>query len=414
MNQVDAVEHLRQHLLDLIRPIVTGRVVILAGITANNDSIAEFFRLAGATDVISLELLPTVDTPIHLLFSRTETLFKNPPASVESFLSTIDRKVRAVVYAGSFCSQSSLCGRKIIGARKAAHSQAERKDRQLEYGLVDQAANMPRILDFGDEKAAWEIIDKEARDSPIVVSGIPDKYLAMGSSHTYLVYREPGDQPDRNILHVIGVIARDCRKGLISRLDRGTPCTFYGYVSRNWFIEFGAFEGLVFWNRKTLQLSAPGIIRPIYLEAAQHRIATEAIQNATRRLYDGTHYTGAFCTDGIMQSHRYLIHEINPRVCAGFSLLGELCHGRLPLTLIDLALRERPIEADVLLREPLKNVAPFLRTQGPLIKLWDTRLAPVQEDLRARATETADVTGWISQVRRVLASDHLIPVVDHE
>ena len=409
-----AVQEVKHGLLDLIGPLIQGRVVVLTGSVVNNDALGDFFAEAGAREVRRVELYIETESPTHLRFSGIEALIADPPPSVQHLLDTIDPTINAIVYAGSFTAQSSFCGRKIIGVRQKSHFDAERKDRQQEY-ITAPICSKPYTIDLADTDDASRTVLAWVHRAPTIVSGIPEGYLALGSSHTYLIEKEQIDHLQAHRLsNLIQTIARDCRQAVLSTLDRGRPCTYYGYVSRRWIVDFGPFEALVYWNRKSWQLWAPGIVRPLLLDEAQCGAANGAVHAAARRLHENTGYTGAFCTDGMMQSDRYVIHEINPRVCAGFSLLAELCGGCLPLALIDLALRTRPAEADEVLRTPLNDLAPMLQRQEPVVKLWDAHLSPLQEELRSRANGMEDIAAWLAQVRQSLADEDLVSLADHD
>jgi hypothetical protein len=411
MDLDDAVQVLRRHLLDLISPLITGRPVILTASAANNKSLLEFFRQAGAADVKSFDLSLASDIPIYLLLSDMEILISNPPISAQHFLNAFDPEGRGIVYAGSFTSQSSFCGRAIVGARSNSQFQGERKDRQLEYFAGNRAKRTCSIVDLASEEIALQTINDYAQRSPTIVSGIPDQYLAMGSSHTYLLNKDADDSFLQTIQNVVRKIAADCSRILISSLDRGMPCTYYGYVSSNWVIDFGPFEALVYWNRRTHQLWAPGILRPMHIDQSQRRTGSEAVRKAAQRLRKKTGYVGAFCTDGVFQTDRYVVHETNLRVCAGFSLLSELCHQGVSLTLVDLALRACQTEADKALLIPLINLLPFLQSQQPVLKLWDASLCAIQMNLRDESRRLNSET-WVAQVRRALGNDDLVPLVD--
>jgi|LakMenEpi03Aug12_release.lakeMendotaPanAssembly.Ray.scaffolds.fasta_scaffold177184_3 hypothetical protein len=406
------IEQIRCCLLDLIGPLIHDRVVVLTGSVANNDSLEAFFVEAGAREVRQVELFIQKEEPIHRRLSDTEALIANPPPSIRYILDIIDSTSHAIVYAGSFTAQSSFCGREIIGGRQSRHFDAERKDQQLEY-IADRICSQRCIIDLTDENAASQTVYAWVRSSPTVVSGIPDSYLAMGSSHTYLIPEKIAIRETYKLSDLIGIVAHDCRKAMLSTLNTGIPCTYYGYVSRHWVTDFGPFEALVYWNRKTWQLWAPGIVRPLLLDDSQYRAASNVVHGAARRLHEKIGYTGAFGVDGVMQADQYLIHEINPRVCAGFSLLAELCGGCLPLMLIDLALRVRLVEADEALRAPLSNLALLLQEQKPLVKLWDAQLRPVQEKLRSQVNGFDSVVVWVAQVRQSLANNNLVPLVVH-
>ena len=123
---------------------------------------------------------------------------------------------------------------------------------------------------------------------------------------------------------------------------------------------------------------------------------------------------GAFGTDGVVVGDRYPIHEINPRVCAGFALLDRMCPDSIPLAAVDLALRECSAVAQRALVGPLGRLAAALRAiQRPLVSLWADDDQPVQERLTQAAQLTNNPAAWPHRVRATLAgARHLTPIME--
>jgi hypothetical protein len=392
---------LRRCLIDCIGGRVRDRTVILAGSVHKNYALHRFFEDAGAARVDSLDLTSESELPLYRLMSCQQEVISNPTSEIRAFFDRVDPDNNAIVYAGSFVAQSQFCGREIIGKREQTQFESERKDRQAHL-----TRSLSRELDLADLEAAVSIVKEEARNVPLVVSGIPDRCLAIGASHTYLV------AGGVTITEMLRRLASECSRAILTPFNFGIPCTFYGYMTRKWVIDFGPFEALVYWDLRSGRIDAPGILRPLLLNQEQEAAARNAVRDIAERLHQDTGYCGAFCTDGVMQDKSYIIHEINPRVCAGFSLLTEMAGSQIPLSLVDLALRSCPTSTEAL-RVPLQRLADQLQVQEPAVRLWDARHWALQNRLRSRARDISDVAGWMKEVRQSLAQEWLVPLISH-
>ena len=376
----------RRTALDLFIPLGHARTVILTGSAAQGRHIAQFMADAGARTV-SLDL-GTVPTDTRGRFAAYERLLAYPTETLRSRLDTEDPDCTALVYAGSFTSVKSVCGRRVIGARSASQLNAERKDMQRElFGLGGDIAVLAEGL---------------ARVSPpAVVQGVPDEGVAMATSHTYLV---PQSADSHRLEQLAITLRRDCTRAMVTRFNAGTPCTFYGFVTATAVIDFGPVEALVYWDQHTWRIHAPGILRPLRVADKVLASARFAVQAIARRLCQELHYVGAFGTDGVLTDDGYTVHEINPRVCAGFSLLDRLMPEAAPLAAIDLVMREFP-DSSTMLAVPLTSLASVLQ-QHPTVafQLWETPTmsspAPAEELTQAE---------WVRQIRTA-ASGGLQPI----
>jgi len=161
----------RRTALDLLRPLVHGRTVFLTGSAAGSHRVARFMADAGARAVpVDLGTVPA-DTRDR--FAAYERSLAEPAEALRARLDGEDPGSTALVYAGSFTTATSVCGRRVIGARSRRHLDAERKDRQRELlGLDGEIVSLAEGLD--------------RLNLPAVVQGIPDHGVAMATSHTYL------------------------------------------------------------------------------------------------------------------------------------------------------------------------------------------------------------------------------------
>jgi hypothetical protein len=378
----------RQAALSVVGPLVVGRTVILAGAVVRGARMVAFLQDAGAT-VRKLDAGPTPpDTRAR--FAHYEHFLAEPDEDTLRRLDELDPDKRALIYGGSFTAVQILAGRPLLGRRKRQHFAAERKDRQREILRAPS-----RIVPCRSGLDA-------SIDLPTVLQGVPIDGVAMAASHTFLLPRLADH--DR-VLSTMAELRRDCTSAIISELTIGTPCTFYGFVTNNEVIEFGPVEALVVWNRRTWRLSAPGVLRPLPLHQDVLAEARAAVRSAARRLHEKTGYVGAFGTDGVVASDRYVIHEINPRVCAGFSLLDQLMPTASPLAAIDIALRESPALASAKLCGPLAALAAELAADNRFAyRLWDEPQAP---------PAPADHLGRAESIRRSVATGELASLNIH-
>ena len=383
-------------------PLVAGRTVILTGSAAGSASLPPFLSQIGARDVVLLPLVAEGD-PIGVWLARLEALLARPKSGIVRAVEDADPTGAGVVYAGSYTAQTTFCGRRILGSRRPEQFSAERKDLQALYLADKYRTNW--VVDLLDTSAAVHAIQNAVQRSAITLSGVPRDRLACGSSHTYLIAR--GDRERSRV--VTNMLASDCGVALIAPNDRGVHCTYYGFIADNWVIDFGPFEALIYWNRENSRIAAVGVVRPITLRSHQLAAARRAVVSAARRIYEATGYIGAFCTDGVLQGDRYIVHEINPRMCAGFSLLSELCGG-LSFSVLDIALREGGVDASARLREPLKSLSRLLHAQRRLLKLWDLKHRPLEATLRSAGQSSIDSKSWLQAVRQALSCDGFEPL----
>jgi hypothetical protein len=383
----------RQTVLDMAAPLLRDRVIVCTGAAAHARRMAEFFTAAGAGRVASVEI-STVPAETRRRFAAYEAALSAPDHALQRELDVIDPGRHALIYAGSYTAVREVCGRTTIGARTPAHQAVERKDAQPAFtrARTRQITIGPELLD--------------AR-RPTVVQGVPDAGIAMATSHTYLIPSQPSAG---QLAALVTHLRRDCTTALLSRPDPGRPCTFYGFVAPDWVIDFGPVEAFVFWHRRTWRIHAPGIARPMSLDPDALNAARATTHAVARRLHQQTGYVGAFGADGVLHGSRYLVHEINPRVCAGFTLLDQLQPDAAPLAAVDLVLRELGAAAAAVVVRQLGDTAQALRDDERFeFRLWDHDTHRQVVD-RVHQPGAGQAPGDI--VRRTLTQDNLVPLCD--
>ncbi|MGH3220253.1 MAG: hypothetical protein ACRDPY_16375 [Streptosporangiaceae bacterium] len=386
---------LRSVSADLLRPQVHDRIIILTGSAAASRRMAAFLEAAGAAEVLSV-YIEDVPTETQQRFEAYDRALTRPDEKLANKIRAANPAGDGLVYAGSFSSVEQVLGRRVIGSRKQKHADAERKQLQFELSdtggcIMELDVGLPRFADH------------------MVVQGIPNDSIAMATSHTYML---PAHADEQQTAYLIAQLRRDCRTAVVRPLDSGTPCTFYGFVTPEWIIDFGPVEALVYWHGTSLRLHAPGILRPLLLDRDLLVTARTAVHKIAQRLLEVTGYIGAFGTDGVLCNRDYRIHEINPRVCAGFSLLDEIVPGVAPLAAVDLILRECGPVAVTALREPAKHIADIAQGDSSMrVKLWEPTRS-FDENVPDTGAWRQDPATWAYEVRKALAAAGLVHITD--
>ncbi|MEV4708348.1 hypothetical protein [Actinoplanes sp. NPDC049316] len=364
----------------------------------------DFFADAGAAAIHRVEL-PEATGTLASRLAAAEQLLADPSEALVRKVDELDHDGRGLVYAGSYTAVRSFCGRRVLGSRLESHFAAERKD--VQYRLLGLATSDRRLLRIEDHTDIREAIIAQVMHGPTVIQGVPRGLLAIGASHTYLL---PEDASAVRIGQLLASIAEDCADLIVGPLHAGLPCTYYGFLTSDHVVDFGPFEALVYWDRRSWRLYAPGVIRPVRL-GGQEAACRSAVRAATRQVQQRIDYTGAFGTDGAVSATAYSVHEINPRICAGFALLDSICQDFIPLAAVDLVVRERQPTKSHPLMVQLEQLATALRRiQTPLIRLWDGRHSSIQETLTESALRASDPAAWLSIARSCLADKNFVSI----
>ncbi len=202
---------------------------------------------------------------------------------------------------------------------------------------------------------------------------------------------------ESSILHRICTNLYGTCKGVrIASLTTGLPITVYGYLADTGkIVIFPPVEAIVGYRKENHKMFAPGILVPPCVH-----IDINCIENSVQRIIDNlkkhSGYRGAFGLDGVMSKNGFIIHDVNPRICAGFSLMSKLLNDNLPLGLIDMLIRENVVGLDDLFHK-LHSIIYTLRYL-PDLKLWDN---PVLENNLRRCIpkhDSGSIDKWKSRV----------------
>jgi hypothetical protein len=335
--------------------VVADTKVILCGSAAGSQSLAAGLRAAGAREVLHLSL---TDEQAEDVWSQTrshERVLTDPPKRVAQALERLDADREAVVYAGSFTTCTTLCGRRVLGVRRPEWLAAE--DRRQQAVLTGRPG----------ELVAVEQLSEAVRAAPaggVVVRGLPSDSVSLGSAHNALL---GPFTPQPGLRALITRLQRDCELASVSPFVRGLPLTVYGFVAGEHVVTTAPVLGLVFASCSEGRLRAPGIVTDPPLAPAAAEVAIAGAVNAARILSDRVGYRGAFGVDGTLAGGRLLVHDLNPRICAGFRTVRPDLLGGLNASLLDLALRESTDPRPLLSWLPALLPTPT----GRAVVLWD-------------------------------------------
>lgn len=370
--------------LDAATRLVSGRSVILTAGAASSESLAVQMHDLGAREVHRLALRTQPSLGVWHQLSADDAALLAPSHELAARLDAIDPAAEAVVYTGSYTTCRSLLGRRVLGARRTAWADAEctleqrrlvgRRVRPLD---VDQLERLPGIAHLSQ--------------IPIVVSGIPRSGSSLGAHHKYLVVTtDTLERRDR--LRAIGrTLSLDCEVALVARFDPGLPVTVYGYVAEQRVVMQPPVLALVFVDDATSRISAPGIVTFAALSDGQAAAAYRAARNAAFALVHQHDYRGAFGIDGSLRAEALVVHDINPRVCAGFRTFDRHTLGGAHPSLVDMVLRESGRPADIVRELP----DPLAPRGDSRVVVWDS------QDAEWQALASLQLDGWTLEATKL-------------
>ena len=389
--------------LRLGRAAIEGRAIILTDPVSPRSGIEQCFLSAGAKSVGYISTHIARSECVASFFRDLAQFYSNPPSWYSKQMACLDPIGEAKIYAGSVLGMDHICQRPLLGARRRAWIRAETKRNQVcltegQPGLAQEFIDLSSLVSIEEVSTLFP-------QGRYVISGDPHDYLAMGASHVYLTKPESTSNPISRMTLLHG-LARECSGIRVSAFCPGLPATYYGFVARQSIAIMGPFETLVFVNRSSLRLSVDGIMSPVRISSEFEESGIDLVSRLALRLSEQFGYVGAFCVDGVFTESGYVALEINPRICAGFSLLGEIMQVPSLFSFCDIVVREN---ADVAESGELVSLLGQLHVdtseRGDL-RLW-ARGSLEQELLEELATCRNDgaLLAWQSAVRTKLASE---------
>lgn len=399
-SQVAAVaDDLRRSILEVLREVVAGRNVLLFGSAAGSELVRHYFADCGAAHVVDLACTSSLTArSISMRLQLQDDELERPSDTLCAELSSIDPERRAVVYAGSYVSAEDVDGRRVLGRRRPEWKASEKKRHQCTW-TDGQGGYVPVYLDFLQGMMPDDLLQYCAGHLPCVVSGDPRECVAMGADYVYLLQK---NTPFSVLKDVSWLLFRQCEGARVAPLTEGLPVTYYGFISADRIILYGPVEALVGFHPDGGKVIAPGILIPADVSAAMRPGAQAHVVRLVSAFAAAIGYHGAFGIDGSLTVGGLVVHELNTRLCAGFSLLSRLYGGNIPFSVIDLIIRETGAQRCGRVLALLSESAATLRL-APDVKLWENSV--LEYALRQRmppSDNIASVQEWKALVRKAV------------
>jgi len=376
------------------RAFVADRTVLLFGQASGSVLLKDFFTISGASRVLAVPAVRNHGACITDSFQAQNDALRHPSGALRDYFHAVDPRRRAVVYAGSAVSVATVDGRRVLGSRKAAWRDAERKKNQTSL-TQGQDHYHPFYIDGVRDLSGGEILARCKDAMPCVLSGDPTGRIGMGTDYVYLLR----DCTATTVTAICSRLRQECDGVRVGAFTDGIPATYYGFVAEDRCVLYGPVEALVGCRRDDAKIIAPGILVPLPLPRELLSKAKEHVLAVLRTLVARTGYRGAFGIDGCFSGDAFVVHDVNTRICAGFSLLARLCANIVPFGMIDMLLRER--------RDPLAEILDALDQDTDVVarsldvKLWEDQ--DIENALRSaapRSDSASDVHRWRESVRR--------------
>lgn len=387
MQMLDRAERLlsniRELLIEDLSRIVADRPVVLVNQQDARHVLDAYFVAAGAPAVTHIRVLDDQPT-LTGYFRDFDDELAQPSSGTRQILRSVDPHREAVVYAGSPISAPQFDRREILGRRTENWKRAESKESQVAL-LGKQDGYEVSYSPIEGASCAASIGERVLQLGSCVLSGDPLDAISMASDHSYFLNKA---MPTEAKLDVCRVLTKSCRGIRIARFTRGCPSTIYGVVADGQVALLGPVEALVGYHSMSGRVVAPGVCCPV---DERYRLTSQnlaLIESQVLQLVKLTGYRGAFGADGVHNSDRFIVHEINTRVCGGFSLVSRVLGGRLAFGVVDIVARasqSRHIREVLLLLNELNESLPKeagVRIWGdPTLELELSRHIPAHQDL---------------------------------
>lgn len=370
---------------DELRALISGRRMLLCGSAAGSKRLAHGLRRAGAEEVSSVDETSADHQETWRRTMAQEHLLTHPPAEVARRLEEVDSERQALIYAGSFTACRRLCERRVLGARRTEWLRAEARAEQV------RLLGSPGTVMTLDE--LHQLLDRPASLARrLVVRGIPRSSVSLASAHNLVIDR---DLARRLVHETVDRLREDCDQAAVAPYMPGLPVTVYGFVASDTVIVQRPVLGLVFVSLNDGTIRAPGIIADPPLSPEDQAATIAGAVAAARRIGEELNYRGAFGVDGTLTGSGLVVHDFNPRVCAGFRIIDEHALGDLHPSLLDMTLRESDEPRTLLADLPPRLPTPVL--DRPVLWMPDDR----RDRAMAELTVDGDMPALLAAIRRV-------------
>ena len=328
--------------IDALSSIVFDKTVILYGTPSYSNMMITTFKNAGARNVIGIEskTSPQMDPSQYNYFINRE--LKHPSIDLLEKIGKIDSQKCSLIYAGSSIDIQWVDDRKVIGARSTAWSNLEKKVEQTRI-LRNQEGYKSSFISL-DSLSQCAFKSLCIKLMPCVISGELANGIEMGSSHTFVINK----RTQNGLGGIYQTLKNDCIGIRIASFTDGLPITVYGFCHNKKIYYYQPVVGIVGYNESNGKIVAPGIIAPTKLDV-DPAVIYQSVIEICNKVVSESNYCGAFGVDGVLIDGKYIIHDYNPRICAGFSLLSKLSQSKIPHNILDLLMKEHiPIPFDEL------------------------------------------------------------------
>ena len=345
-----------EYWVDLVRPFVAGRKVILAGapLAAYATTVKRLCNL-GADSVFLIASgqgtgeLPSPDDAAWVVldirvanlmddFRKTRQALTNPPGYLLDALDDWDPEHQAMLMGTAFTTFPDVAGRQVWGGRPPAWEALEDKvvvDGIWEGAGLTTTPSMVVPAKADEIGAAFRRLD---RGSGAGVVG--DASEGFNGGAEYFRWVRTADQ----VAEAVSFFSAHCRTVRVMPFLEGIPCSIHGIVFPEKTVAFRPCE--------LVMLRQPDAIKLVYGGAAtfwdpapeDRTRMREASVRVGEHLREHVDYRGAFTVDGIMTEDGFRPTELNTRMGAALGLLSSAVD-HLPTGLIQRALIER-VDAD--------------------------------------------------------------------
>ena len=334
VNSLGELEELYKCCINGLSDIVKSKKVLLIGTPSRSKMMIEAFMNAGAYDVVGIEAPTYYYGDISEYNYRLNMELKHPSQLLMDRLNIEDPDKQSIIYAGSTTDVQRIMCRRVIGSRLYEWSILERKQEQTRL-LSNQVGYEPLYVNI-ESLSQNEFYELCMELSPCVVSGELKDGIEMGSSQVFIV----NEITQRYLSDIYIVLKQKCSGFRIARLTKGLPITVYGFCDANANICcYPPVVALVGYRSSDSRIVAPGIIAVKKLNL-NLQLIFKSVKEIVNKAIKEYGYCGAFGVDGVYIEDNYIIHDINPRICAGFSFLSKYYKGKIPQNIIDILLRE--------------------------------------------------------------------------
>lgn len=341
MNSNIDLDELEKCCVSGLSSVVRNKKIVLIGPPTRSRMMISAFKKSGAADVISISLDSSYYSEISEYNNNFSQELRKPSQLLLKRINEIDPVREALVYAGSSIDVEWLDRRKIIGSRCRAWANLERKEVQTKILSVQHGYKSCFV--FLDSMNMNRFIDLCREHYPCVISGELIKGIEMGTSKVFII----NESTKEAISYVYQELKQSCSGFRIANYMNGMPITVYGFCSDDIFC-YPPVIGIVGYRNLDGKVTAPGIIALKNLNIDLERVREE-VQDLIQKVTNKCGFCGAFGVDGVFNKGHYIIHDLNPRICAGFVFVSKYFGGKVPQNVVDIILREHATQANELM-----------------------------------------------------------------